>query len=310
MLVNSTVLYPAARGGHIRELGYNYQAAGYVTGDICLRATHLFDHKSIVSLAYQKAPYPIVWAVSSSGDLLGATYVPEQAVLGWHRHKTTQGYFESVCTVSEGDVDHVYVVVRRIIQGKYYRFVERMKDRSFPTLEDSFLVDSGVTVDVRGSTKKFKEVGGLGHLEGCKVSIFADGAVFAQQEVTDGKVVLEREVQIAHVGLPIQAELMTLPVRVPTQDGTMGRGRKKKVNIVWLRVLSTSGVLAGPKDGDLVENKNRQMELPGSPPALKNTELEIRIPSSIDTEGQVRISQSDPLPLTLLGSTAEVDLMS
>lgn len=310
VLVNNTVLYPAARGGHIRELGYNYQAGGYVTGDLCLRATHLFDHKNVVSLAYQKAPYPVVWAVSSSGDLLGATYVPEQAVLGWHRHTTTLGAFESVCAVSEGDVDHVYVVVRRLVQGKYHRFIERMKDRSFPTLEDSFLVDSGVTIDVRGSTKYIKEVGGLAHLEGCTVSILADGAVLAQQKVKDGKVVLDREVQIAHVGLPIQAELMTLPVRIPTQDGTMGRGRKKSVNVVWLRVLNSSGVWAGPKDGELVENKNRQMELPGTPPALKNTELEIRIPKSIDTEGQVRISQSDPLPLTLLASTAEVDLMS
>ena len=313
LLVNNNVIYVAARGGHVREWGYSYQAGGYVTGDISLRATHLFDYHDITDLAYQKSPYPIVWAVSSSGALLSATYIPEQAVLGWSKQTTYRGTFESVCTVPEGDTDSVYVVVNRIIQGDYHRLIERMKPRNFPTLEDSYLVDSGVTVDTRGSETTFSEVGGLAHLEDCEVAILADGAVYPNQVVQNGKVILKNgdelaNVQIAHVGLPISAHLTTLPARIGTSDGTMGRGRQKKVNTVWARVLNSSGVWAGPKGGTLVESKNRTTEPAGSPPSLKNTEIEIRIPPSVNSEGQIDIEQREPLPLTLLALTMELDV--
>ena len=46
----------------------------------------------------------------------------------------------------------------------------------------------------------------------------------------------------------------------------------------------------------------------GSPPALKSSEIEIRIPPSVNTEGQIEIEQRDPLPLTLLALTQGIDL--
>ena len=37
VVVNNTAIYGAARGGHVRELAYNWQANGFVTGDLSLR---------------------------------------------------------------------------------------------------------------------------------------------------------------------------------------------------------------------------------------------------------------------------------
>ena len=308
VLVNSNVIYVAARGGHVRELGYSYQAGGYVSGDICLRAAHLFDHYDIKDLAYQKAPYPILWATSTTGDLLSACYIPEQAVLGWSKQRTYMGEFESVAVVPEGNNDYVYVVVNRMLNGQRYRIIECMRDRNFPSLEDAFLVDCGLTFDKRGRGEEISEVTGLSHLEGCTVAILGDGAVFPNQIVTDGKIKLDPPVKVVHVGLPIESKLTTLPVRIGVQDGTMGRGRRKKVNCVWARVLNSSGVWVGPKGSTLVENKNRTTEPAGTPPALKSSEIEIHIPPSVNTEGQIEIEQRDPLPLTLLALTQGVDL--
>lgn len=50
-------------GGHVRELAYNWQASGFVTGDLSLRAPHLFDTFDIADIAYAKAPSP--WCGSS-----------------------------------------------------------------------------------------------------------------------------------------------------------------------------------------------------------------------------------------------------
>ena len=60
VIVNNSLVYAAARGGHIRELGYNWQANGFITGDLSLRAPHLFDNLTIQDMALAKAPIPIV----------------------------------------------------------------------------------------------------------------------------------------------------------------------------------------------------------------------------------------------------------
>jgi len=43
LLINTNLVYAEGRGGHVRELAYNWQASGYVTGDLSIRSPHLFD---------------------------------------------------------------------------------------------------------------------------------------------------------------------------------------------------------------------------------------------------------------------------
>lgn len=139
LVVNNNIIYAAARGGHMREMAYNYQAGGYITGDLSLRAPHLFSYKSITDMAYAKAPFPIIWAVSS-GTLLGFTYVPEQQVGAWHQHET-DGTFESCCVVPEDDEDRLYAVVLR---GST-RYVERMASRENQETGEDMYLDSSLS---------------------------------------------------------------------------------------------------------------------------------------------------------------------
>lgn len=143
-IINNSLVYCAARGGHVRELGYSWQSNGFVTGDLSLRSAHLFDNLEILDMAYSKAPEPIIWFVSSSGKLLGLTYVPDQQIGSWHQHDT-DGVFESCAVVAEGSEDILYVVVRRTISGVQKRYVERLSSRTFTSLKDAFFVDSGLT---------------------------------------------------------------------------------------------------------------------------------------------------------------------
>jgi hypothetical protein len=100
-IINNSIVCCAARGGHVREIGYSWQANGFVTGDLSLRAAHLFDNLSILDQCFVKAPRQIVWFVSSSGKLLGLTYVPEEQVGAWHEHDT-DGTFESITRSGRG----------------------------------------------------------------------------------------------------------------------------------------------------------------------------------------------------------------
>ena len=303
VIINNTLIYGAARGGHVRELAYNWQASGFITGDLSLRAPHLFDTHDIVDMSYAKAPQPLVWFVSTSGRLLGLTYIPEQQIGAWHWHDT-DGVFESCTVVAEGAEDALYCVIRRTINGASVRYVERMASRQFTDQADAFFVDAGATY----SGVPADVISGLGHLEGKTVSILADGAVHPQRVVTGGSITLDIEASTVQIGLPIEADLQTLPLAVQLQDGSFGQGRFKNVNKVWLRVYRSSGIFVGPSASELTEAKQRTTENYGAPPALKSEEIPIVLTPSWADSGQIFVRQSDPLPLTVVSMTAEVAL--
>lgn len=301
VVINNTLIYGAARGGHVRELAYNWQANGFLTGDLSLRAPHLFDNLDITDMAYAKAPIPIVWFVSTNGQLLGLTYVPEQQIGAWHRHDT-DGVFESVTVVAEGNEEVLYAVIRRTINGQSKRYVERMQTRQFDNQNDAFFVDCGATY----SGAPVTTISGLTWLEGKTVSILADGSVHPQRVVTGGAITLDNEASKVHIGLPITADMRTLPVALGLQDGSFGQGRMKNVNKIWLRVFRSSGIFAGPDFDALVEAKQRTTEDYGLPPALKSEEIEIVTTADWTDSGQLAVRQSDPLPLTVVNVTMEI----
>jgi len=387
VIVNNSMVYAASRGGHVRELGYNWQANGFITGDVSIRAAHLFDNFEIVDIGMAKAPLPVVWFVNNQGLLLGLTYVPEQQIGAWHQHDT-DGLFESVAVVSEGADDVVYCVIKRTINGATKRYIERMGTRIYATQRDSFFVDSGSTYDgtntdtnqtvtisggtnyTRGesvtittnynlfqappsvadvddaivivdgtdtyrcviisttsatvATAKLERdlpaplrntgltsyevarntISGLNYLEGKTVSILADGAVHPQRVVSSGTIVLERAASVAHIGLQYNSDLQSLPLALQVE--AFGQGRVKNINHVWLRVLESSGIFAGPSADKLIEAKQRTTEPYGEPPRLKTQDIKIMLTPTWQDNGQLFVRQTDPLPLTVVALTLEV----
>lgn len=302
VIINNTLIYGAARGGHVRECAYSWQANGFITGDLSLRSPHLFDNYDVVDMAYSKAPLPIVWFISTSGRLLSLTYVPEQQVGAWAWHDT-DGAFESCAVVAEGAEDVLYCVVRRTINGVSKRYVERMASRQSSDPADANFVDCSLSYDGAPAST----FSGLDHLEGKTVSILADGAVHPQRVVTGGAVTLDQPASVVHIGLPITADLQTLPIAAGIDNG-FGQGRMKNINKAWLRVYRSSGIWIGPTADLLTEAKQRTTEPYGSPPELKSEEVQIMLTPSWADSGQVWIRQLDPLPLTAVGLTVEASI--
>jgi hypothetical protein len=298
--VNNTAIYAANRGGHVRAVGFDFDVQSYVSIDMSLRAAHLFDYKTVKDLQYAKGPIPIVWAVSSDGRLLGLTYVPEQQVYAWHTHDT-DGLFESIAVVGEGNDDILYAVVKRKINNVDVRYVERLASRYFAELKDGFFVDCGLTYSGTATTT----ISGLSHLEGKEVYVLADGAVLSPKTVASGQITLEKAGSLVHVGLPIVSDMQTLPLAIEGLDG-YGQGRVKNINQVYLRVYRSSGIFVGPSVDDLTEAKIRTTEPYGSPPNLKTEEIDIMVTPTWAEDGQIVVRQSDPVPLTIVSATTEV----
>lgn len=295
VVVNNLAVFAANRGGHVREIGYSQDVLGYLTGDLSLRSTHLFNGETITQLAYGKAPQPIVWAVSSSGLLLGLTYVPEEQIGAWHRHSTRgTDVFESVVSVAEGTEDHAYCIVSRTINSQPVRYVERMADFEVDDLNDVFYVDAGASYDGPPATV----ITGLNHLDGETVAVLADGLVLPQRVVSGSTITLTTAASKVHVGLPMSVVLETLPVTL--QIPAFGQGQRKDVNGVSVRVESSGPFTVGPLGGKLVPS---QRPAAG---ALLTDSVKVTIPGSWSDHGQVELRQDDPLPLTVVSVTYDV----
>ena len=303
VVVGNIVLYASARGGHIRELSYSWQAGSYISADISLLAPHLFDYNTIVDMAFCRGPIPTLWAISSTGSLLGMTYVPEQKVAAWHHHDTGNGdAFESLCVITENGEDMLYVVVNRTVNGMAQRFVERLHTRNFPTLADAFFVDCGAQYNGAPATV----VSGLTWLIGATVNILADGAVSPPQVVdVTGSITLPVAASKITVGLPITAQIQTLPVAAQV-DGGLGQGHPKNVNKAWLRVYRSSGLQVGEKLTDLKYFAQRTTESYGVAPSMVSDEIAVTLSPSWGRSGQVYVQQTDPLPVDIAAITLEV----
>jgi hypothetical protein len=293
-LTSGSVLYVQSRGSHVRELTFSNDKNGYVTTDMSIMAPHLFDTVIVYDIAYARAPMQTLWVVTSDGRLLGMTYVPEHQVFAWHQH-TTDGSFESVAVVAEGNEDALYVAVARNVNGRIVRNIERMASRLFNAKEDAFIVDSGLTY--RGAPTS--TISNLYHLEGKLVSILADGAVETPQTVVNGRITISAPASVIHVGLPIVADLMTLPIALMNTPAS-GQGRTKNINAAMLRIHRTTGLSCGPSFNRLTPVPGRSDEAYGTAPALRTGVHRITLSPSWVEDGQVCLRQTDPVPATIL----------
>lgn len=149
VVIGNTVLFLQRGGQVVRDLRYQLQDDSYTGDDLSVMAPHLFQGRNIIAWAYQGNPDSVVWCVRDDGILLGLTYLREQEIWAWHRHDT-DGYFESICSLpgDPGQPDEIYVVVRRLVNGSWVRFVEQFRERLPDNdLNQAYFVDAGLTWD-------------------------------------------------------------------------------------------------------------------------------------------------------------------
>ncbi len=146
LTINYDILYVQQKGTTVRDLSYSFYTNIYTGADLSVFSNHLFTGYSIKEWTYAEEPFKIIWAVRSDGALLSLTYLKEQEISGWAKHET-QGRFQSIASIQEGQENAVYAVVQRMVGGAEVAFIERMHTRLMPYgAEDAFFVDSGLSL--------------------------------------------------------------------------------------------------------------------------------------------------------------------
>lgn len=296
-----SAVYVRNQSSRVHEVNYDNVAYAFKSNDISMMAPHLFDNNIITDMAVTRSPFPIVWAVRDDGVLLGVTYMPGQKVWAWHQHNT-DGVVEAIAGIPEGTKDVLYLSVKRTVNGITKRFIERLDLREETVLVDAFHVDCGLSYD--GTA--ISTVSGLGHLEGMTVNVLADGNVHPQCVVTSGAITLEYAASKIHIGLPITADLKTLPLTLQVEG--FAQGQMKNINRTYVRVHNAGEVFVGPTSDKLTKYQSSLTNAFGSSPVLTSAELNVEIKPEWNSYGQVAIRNTAPLPLTVLALVLEVAL--
>lgn len=298
------VLFFPAVGNMLRELALDGDTRKYAASDLTIVSKHLFKGRTIVDRAWQEEPWSVLWVVLDDGTLLSLTFIKEHQIVAWTRHET-QGAVESACAVREGTEDALYLIVRRTIGGVTKRFIERMASRA--TVEDAAL---GLFLDSAQSYigEPASHFANLGHLEGCTVNALADGYVVRGLVVEGGAIDLPADsfpdgASVVHVGLPFVADFEALDL-APTQ----GRNRVKVVKSVTFEYEGSRGGFVGQDFTKRLEEWRQRTVAHGfGAIPLESGSKTIPIDASWNSGGRVVIRQVDPLPLTILAVSREVE---
>jgi hypothetical protein len=167
-----------------------------------------------------------------------------------------------------------------------------------------WFVDSGAQYS--GSPTSI--VSGLDHLNGCTVSILADGNVQPQQVVVNGQVSVQNPASTITVGLPYVAQFQTLCLE-PDEIQSKVQASRKMIPDVTIRVQDSRGVSVGPNFSSLIPLKERTGSVyMGNAIPLFTGDERIQIDNQYIIDDDVCVQQDNPLPCTILGIIPEVAL--
>ncbi|MGO4337449.1 hypothetical protein AB4037_21280 [Labrys sp. KB_33_2] len=304
---NSTV-FVSSFGKALREFAQGESGAGYATPDISVLSEHLFA-SGITELSYAQEPDSIVWLPNSKGELIGLTYEKDQSMAGMHRHVMGgNGFVESCATMPGQGRNEVWLIVRRMIGGVGKRYVERMAapfEAATATPDKAWYLDCALQYDGAPAIG----VTGLGHLEGQRVAILADGAREADQIVSGGAVSLAsgRPANTITVGLPYISRARLMPSPASAGDGS-GLGRRKKIVFAKIDFLATGSLRVGRDEATAEEIALRHTSDDlGTAAPLAAGFYDARPQTSWSDKGELVLIADGPLPATIRSITLNTD---
>lgn len=294
LLIEGAPVFVEAGGRALRAIVYSLDEDAFRAPRISEHAEHLL-RDVVVDIAFQQQPTPTIWIVRSDGKMVACTFSRSSKVSAYSQHDFG-GEVESIAVVRSNDRDELWMVVKRYVDGSYYRYVELMAATTWQDLENAFYVDSGLSYD--GSPAL--TLGGLDHLEGEQVNVLADGAVHRPLTVTGGEITLDNAASIVHAGLSYQSLLKTKRIEFKSQSGT-SQGKLKQIYNVVVRLDRTLNCMVGYSVDKLLPVFFRTTSIPlGEPPELFTGDKKLPMIDRGSDDGYVVVANSDPVPFTVV----------
>jgi hypothetical protein len=306
LVVRDSILYVRSKGIGINEFDFSQERQRYNVNDLSVLVRNLFEDVEVVDWAYAHDPYRLIWVVLSDGSMLTLTYDRSQEVWAWARHET-DGLFESVCTVPEGDEDAVYFVVQRETSvGFTGRFIERLHSRRVEDATDGVFLDFSQSFEGDGLT----QVTVSAFTGADEFYVVADGQALGWFEVAPGGVIdfsdeLPDGADVVHCGWLYTSDLELLDL---TAEKVELRAKMKTVSSVVFDVVSSGIFKAGEDFDHLTEARLQEISDGYDAIDLKTGQVKVDVRGIWNRGGRAVLRQENPAPLTILGVTREVEV--
>lgn len=226
--IGKSLVFAQRNNTKLRLMKYYAADDAYDSTDITALSEHVTG-TGLVDVTYAQEPDPFAYAIRSDGVIACLTISPEQNVTAWGRH-TTDGLYESACTIPTASGDQTWQLVNRTIGGVTARYIER--------LVPGVLVDCGILGTSGPGASVWTN---LGHLNGKSVACVADGADMGNFTVAAAQITLPRNAFAVTIGLPITSTIKPLVPELQTGTGS-AQGQAMSTSEITLRVLNTEAI--------------------------------------------------------------------
>jgi hypothetical protein len=102
--IDNVVVFIQRQQRKLREFVYAFDSDSFQSPDLTILSNQVAKG-GITEIAYQQEPSTIVWGVKADGQLVGMTYLRDQQVVAWHRHKI--GGVSGACTITVSDYANI-----------------------------------------------------------------------------------------------------------------------------------------------------------------------------------------------------------
>lgn len=272
----------------IKSLDYSLEQNAIQANDLTFLADQV-SGTGIVNLHWALEPDSIIWSLNADGELIGLTYYPSEAVMGWHRHPLN-GEVESISVIPKGESYQLWLCVKRTINAVVVRHIEFLDPNIYL---ESFLTYNGAPAKV---------FGGLDHLEGETLKVVGDDAEHPDVVVSGGQITLLKEASKVEAGLGYMSKLEPVPPEIDLTSGTI-QGFKKRWIRFYLKVLNShsptvNGYRAPTKKGGMTMNQAPDL-VTGN---IRFQGLEIT------EDGALSVETDKPFPLEVLSIFGTIDI--
>ncbi len=284
--LESGMLFVQRQGKTLNEIAYSDVQLTYMTTKISLLSGHLL--RTPVRMDLRKAiatdENDLLLIVNTDGSMATYSLLKSQDVIAASEFTTVGSYIDVGV-----DIEDIYVVAKRADAGSDKFYVE--------VFDNSLLTDSAVTGTTATSLN-------CSHIDTATVNVISDGYVEANQSADSAVTFVNPPTTSSEVGLPISVEIRTMPVELAIASGTR-IGYKKRIVEVNALLFETQNIKI---NNNLVPIR-----------ALGSGALDVKVPEFTGTKtlngilgysntGQITVTQTAPLKLTLLGLEYKVSV--
>lgn len=286
--VDSGTLFIQRKGKSLNELAFTDTELAYNTTNVSMLSGHLF--KTPVDMAIRRATSTdesdrLMIVNSDDGSMIVFSLLRSQEVTA-PAEFTTNGLFKAVGV----DVDTIYVVTQRTINGAAVFFVEYF--------DNTLTLDSALSGGAASTATAT-------HLNTSTVKVILDGTVQPDETVANNTVTFDRSSATTYqVGFDYTVTVKTLPVEPQIQTGSL-RGFKKRILEVNAEVFETQALSI---NGELVSFRQFGEDNLDSAVSAFTGSKSVAPLLGYDKEGAITLTQSVPLQMTVLALDYKVSV--